>query len=215
MSRDVRKRLLKTNEGIIQNPYWQRYLSGSDKEFMAGYDSLAEEIKGSIMPSILDMIEHDDERALIGEGYEKLLQLIENNRNHIVTCMLDDMDENEYQKCKEQADNEADEIEKVLARLMVFIRDKAAAVEGVKEAVPDLSLVYGYESLEGGLVAEYKDNKIYVTMEESLYFIARNILITYAHICLKGDETSVEQVKKANEWATEQMAVFWEEVTNE
>lgn len=118
--------------------YNQKYLNEKDKEFVAGYDYVADEIIDNFfdndmfglqdeesylghmlcerLPESL-MVEYEDDR--IGEDTEittyadliriKLLEWIEMYRDELITSLLEGYEEEEYQKIKEKVDGQCSE----------------------------------------------------------------------------------------------------------
>lgn len=91
--------------------YNERYLRGNDAEFVRGYDFLTDNVIESFFYNLdiyedLDLI-FDDNKAVMMKGKvdlvkNALLDYIENERDMLITSMIDEMPEEEYAKVREE-----------------------------------------------------------------------------------------------------------------
>ena len=104
--------------------YNEKYLRGRDKHVIEGYDYLVENAIESFFFN-LDMYEglddiFSDNKAVVMKGKadlvkEALLDWIESGRDELICAMIDDMDDAEYAKAKEEEmakEKENDEVQK-------------------------------------------------------------------------------------------------------
>lgn len=92
--------------------YNEKYLVGDNLEFVKGYDWAVQEILNlfanvEVYPELEELL--DDNRAVIREGkidliIKSITDWTEAQRNELITSMIDDIDEDEYEKIKAKVD---------------------------------------------------------------------------------------------------------------
>lgn len=92
--------------------YNEKYLNAKDKEYVAGFDEAVEQIKClfsnlDVYPDLEELL--DDNKAIIAEGKadtvkEAIEDWMESQRDELITSMIDNMSEKEYQSIKESVD---------------------------------------------------------------------------------------------------------------
>ena len=92
--------------------YNEKYLNEKDKEYIAGYDWAVKEIATffanlDVYPEVEDILA--DNKAVIVEGKaekveEAIKDWLESSRDELITAILDEYSEEEYEKLKAKAD---------------------------------------------------------------------------------------------------------------
>ena len=85
--------------------YNEKYLIQADKEVINGYDWCVEQVMCAFA-NIDELDIRPSDVVKVAEAMEPWFRRwLESDRNELITSMLDDMDEEEYKKRKEEVDN--------------------------------------------------------------------------------------------------------------
>ena len=99
--------------------YNQKYLNDYDKEFIKGFDFVADDLISALFSNIeildLDVDGEDFDIGRILENHPKIAErfqseikdFFERERDTMITSMIDHMNEKEYEKIKETVDRES------------------------------------------------------------------------------------------------------------
>lgn len=100
--------------------YNQKYLNEKDKEYIKGYDYAVEEVLESFFGNIemydLSVEGEDIDIGRILENHESILNKLkesmmdyfESSRDEMITSMIDNMDEKEYEEIKASVDSKGE-----------------------------------------------------------------------------------------------------------
>lgn len=97
--------------------YNQKYLNKMDKEFVAGYDWAVEQIVNmiennvNVYPELEDILDFHKAVACV-DKIKILKEAVEDwaeaERDNLITSMIDNMDDDEYQSIKKKVDSEGE-----------------------------------------------------------------------------------------------------------
>jgi len=94
----------------VDGNYNERYLNATDKEYLAGFDAAVEALLNlegnldvySADSLVMHYLEENPEKAK--ELFASMKDWAEMERNELIVSMLDNMDDDEYQKIKAEVD---------------------------------------------------------------------------------------------------------------